>query len=739
MRRKVPFLLLGIIIIILMVATVIEKTKGTEFVDKEIYHSFFFVSIWGLLAVSGTILLIKQKVYYRLSIFFLHLSFIIILLGACVTWIWGEQGTIHLRQGEWNSHFINKEGKSIHFPFQIKLTDFRIAYNNGEFAPSDFISHVTVKDKNAIINGNISMNHIFSLKDYRLYQSGYDDDLKGSTLSVSHDKWGISVSYTGYALLFLSMLSVLIKKRESWRKLFNHPLLKKATLCLLLFSFGQSGFSENIPRTLPVDVAEEFGNLYVQYNSRICPLQTLAKDFTMKLYGKAQYKGLSPEQVLTGWIFFYTDWKDEPMIKIKGRKAQDLIGTTDKYVSLSKIQKAYSHQGVEETLLSLHKKSDINNKDLEEMEEKINIISTLYAGEFLKIFPIKEKSSTKINWYSQGEDLPESLSEEQWVFIRKFPDYLYEKIAQKRFKDTSLLFFKLREYQMKVAGKNLPDNNHFKAEKLYNKLDYSLRIGIISILADIALFLYLTHCLIKRKQCKKWIVYSSNALLLFFLTYMICCLCLRGYVSGHLPLATGYETMQFLALCLFFLTFLMQRKFQLILSFGFLMGGLALIVSHLGQSNPQITPLMPVLFSPLLSFHVVIIMIAYSLLSFLMLNGLTAIGLKFFQKDWQDSVKKLYLLSLIILYPAIFCLTTGIFIGAIWANITWGRYWGWDPKEVWALITLLVYTLALHRDSIPLFRRPVFFHLYMIAAFTCVLITYFGVNFILGGMHSYAN
>ena len=159
----------------------------------------------------------------------------------------------------------------------------------------------------------------------------------------------------------------------------------------------------------------------------------------------------------------------------------------------------------------------------------------------------------------------------------------------------------------------------------------------------------------------------------------------------------------------------------------------------MGQSNPQITPLMPVLFSPLLSFHVVIIMIAYSLLSFLMLNGLTAIGLKFFQKDWQESVKKLYLLSLIILYPAIFCLTTGIFIGAVWANISWGRYWGWDPKEVWALITLLVYTLALHRESIPLFRRPVFFHLYMIAAFTCVLITYFGVNFILGGMHSYAN
>jgi ABC-type transport system involved in cytochrome c biogenesis permease subunit len=190
--------------------------------------------------------------------------------------------------------------------------------------------------------------------------------------------------------------------------------------------------------------------------------------------------------------------------------------------------------------------------------------------------------------------------------------------------------------------------------------------------------------------------------------------------------------MQLMSLCSVVLTLALCRRSALMLPFGWMLTGLTLLVSMLGQANPAVTPLVPVLASPLLCLHVVIIMLAYTLLAFVMFLGVAGL-------ITGDGEGDLQLFSRVLLYPALFLLAAGIFVGAIWANVSWGRYWGWDPKEVWALITLLLYSLALHRDSLPAFRRPRFFHAFMVAAFLAVLMTYFGVNFLLGGMHSYAN
>ncbi len=218
------------------------------------------------------------------------------------------------------------------------------------------------------------------------------------------------------------------------------------------------------------------------------------------------------------------------------------------------------------------------------------------------------------------------------------------------------------------------------------------------------------------------------------LAYLTMALILRWIISGHVPMSNGFETMQFMAWAAAAITLLTARKSMLVLPFGILTAGLALMVASFGESNPQITQLMPVLVSPLLSIHVAVIMIAYALLAFLMLGGVMALALR----GNQEVVERLHIVGQVILYPAVFLLTVGVFIGAVWANVSWGSYWSWDPKEVWALITLIIYALPLHGQSLPLFRRPMFFHAYCIIAFLSVLITYFGVNFILGGMHSYA-
>ena len=196
-------------------------------------------------------------------------------------------------------------------------------------------------------------------------------------------------------------------------------------------------------------------------------------------------------------------------------------------------------------------------------------------------------------------------------------------------------------------------------------------------------------------------------------------------------MSNGYETMLLIAWFIQCLALVMARKVPIMLTFGFLMSGFFLLVSHIGQMNPAITHIMPVLNSPLLSIHVSIIMLAYALLSITFVCGVTALLL-------PAKAAYLHVLSQLFLYPSLSALGIGIFTGAIWANVSWGTYWSWDPKEVWALITLMVYAVAVHSRSIPSLQRPRVFHLYMVVAFLTLLMTYFGVNYFLGGLHSYA-
>ena len=227
---------------------------------------------------------------------------------------------------------------------------------------------------------------------------------------------------------------------------------------------------------------------------------------------------------------------------------------------------------------------------------------------------------------------------------------------------------------------------------------------------------------------------------LFFVgVYIVTRIVLRGVIGGYLPLSNGFETMQFMALCCIILTLLSGKYFSLSLPFGYLLCGLTMLVAVMGESTPKITHLMPVLQSPLLSIHVVVIMLAYTFFAFMMLNGLKALIMYLKNaKKYNDEIENLTVANRIMLYPALFLLTFGIFVGAVWANVSWGRYWGWDPKEVWALVTMLVYSAALHSQSLRWLKSPLVFNSYCVVAFVTVIITYFGVNLILGGMHGYA-
>lgn len=732
--RNLSFSLTALLISILIGATVIEKTYGTSFVTSHIYASPAFIVLWGVSAAASFLYILKRMPDKATFTFLIHLSFACILTGALATYLSGVQGSLHLRQGNAPARTFNSRNGSVEpLPFAVSLKDFRIECYPGTQAPMDFVSTLSIQDRTDTCERQVSMNRIYSYRNYRFYQSTYDADGKGSTLSVSYDPYGIGITYTGYLLLLGSLILFFFDKNSSFRRLLHHPALKKTT-CLLLFIATFTGVRAHTPATLPQETAARFGNLYVYYNDRICPLQTLARDFTTKLYGKPSYKGLTAEQVLAGWLFYYGDWKEEPFIRIPDKEVRRQLNADRKYVRLTDFIGTQGYK-LEKALQT---RTGKERHALDEANEKFNLISMVCTGNMLKVYPYREAGTSSPVWLSISDKLPASMPQEQWTFIRYSMNYLAEQIARKNYKEADRVLEKTRRYQQKEAQGCLPSESRFRAEKLYNQISRTRPLAMFCLTTGFLAFVF--YCRrISRQETKAT---PANIILLFLLglvlAYLLVLIILRGFAGGHLPVANGFETMQFMACCTVILTFFFYRKLEAVLAFGFMLCGLTLLVAMLGEANPPITQLMPVLASPLLSLHVATIMTAYSLLAFAMMNGVTALVLHYSRRQCEPQIERLYIISRLILYPAVFCLTAGIFIGAVWANVSWGRYWGWDPKEVWALITMLVYAATLHPASLPAFRRPLFFHWFTVIAFLSVLVTYFGVNFILGGMHSYA-
>lgn len=736
--RNLSFGLLGLLVCVLMVATCVEKVWGTPFVVRHVYGSPWFVACWALMAVVGIGYLWCRQVQKRRATFLFHFSLVLILLGALVTHVWGVQGRVHLRQGEAVEAFTTSEGQTAAFPFRLSLEEFKVEYYAGTSAPKDFVSRFTLASGGEVLQGEVSMNRIFRHEGYRFYQSGYDSDGQGVTLSVACDPWGIGLSYAGYALLLLSALAFFLEPQSGFRRLLRHPSLRAAGVAGLLLAAPFVRAAEDLPRTLPRETAACFGRLYVYYNDRVCPLQTLAKDFTMKLYGKPTYRGFTAEQVLTGWFFYYDDWKREPCIRVKSADVRCLLGVEGRYASL---QDFFGPEGYRLDAEALVDASMADAKAVGEANEKFSLVSSVATGAAWRIFPYTPSSSadaSRLEWLSLADRLPRDMSLEEGTFVRGAMNYVAEQVARKHFTEVERLVDKIRRYQQREGGALLPSALRFRAERVYNQVNDSFPLAVASVVLGLFSFVYSVRCLMLRRRERRGV----SRVLLVVMGLMACWLAglmvLRGLVSGHLPMSNGHETMHLLALCAALLTLVFHRRLPLAFPLGFLVCGLALVVSMLGERNPQVGQLMPVLASPLLSVHVAVIMVAYALLAFVMLNGVAALVLLASRRECEAQVERLQVVSRLLLYPAVFLLAAGIFIGAVWANVSWGRYWGWDPKEVWALITMLVYALALHPASLPCFRRPLFFHVFSVAAFFCVLITYFGVNFLLGGMHSYA-
>ena len=725
------------IILILITATIVESSKGTAFVRQHIYTSAWFVVLWAVLVVVATVYIVlrKHKSNISTSVLLVHASFLVILLGAFTSWNMAESGTIHLRQNETTSTMKDEEGKTKELGFEVSLKNFNVVNYPGTDAPMDYVTMLTANTQEI----KVSMNNIGSFNGYRFIQSGYDSDMQGTTLGVYHDPWGIGITYTGYALLFISLIATMVSKKTRIRHLYRKALSLQGakawavTALLAVSSFATSANAQEMVK-IDGDIADDFGKICVLYNSRITPINTVATSFVTKLCGKPTWDGLSSNQVFAGWIFDVPYWETVKMIEIKEKKAQELLGINGKWASFDDFWDSYNNYKLDAPLKKAYKDGDTKlQKQLRDADEKFNIIRMLYGGEMLKMFPYAGKQG-HIQWFAPGQPLGNlKLDEKELVFIKKSMDYLAESIITGDKARAEEIAKKIYSYQH-VRGKAVvPTKFRIYTETFYNKTNAQRLPVMLYLTLSLVLAIVSTLSLNNEKQKKTRLV--SSVLTWVMLIHTTLLLALRWYVSGHLPMSNGYETMQFMAWATLIVTLVMQKRFLPVKQFGPLLSSFALLVAMITDGNPQITQLMPVLQSPLLSVHVMVIMFSYALFGLMALIGLQ--GLIAHHRKQEEKEQQLAALSQFLLYPAIALIAIGIFIGAIWANVSWGRYWSWDSKETWALITMLIYSAPLHAD-IKWLRKAQHMHIYMLLAFLSVLMTYFGVNYFLSGMHSYA-
>ena len=678
--KQITILLYIFVITALAVATIAERIMGTAFVMQEIYHTAWFFMLWLLTGGAATYMLVKKKIWRKLPTALLHLSFLVILTGAAVTFLGGTTGQMHIIEGKETNTFTDSgTGAELTLPFVVRLDSFVVERYNGTSVPSDYISHITVDGTPR----TISMNKIFTRDGYRLYQSSYDDDLKGSWLSISHDPWGNSITYSGYLLLLVASCMMLIARRETFRKLLQHPALKRGLAFTLLILLCSNALKASEATAIDREVADSLARCQVLYKGRVAPFDTQARDFLKKLSGRESYRGLTAVQVIASWQLLPEVWHNQPIIRIKDKSLREKLGAGSEYLSLSQLYDENREYRLQKILTEAKRtgNQEALMKAIFETDEKAGMILMLHSGKMIKALP------------EDGSITPLS--------------------------DAAI-----------------------ETEILYNKLPVTKILFMANLTLGFAAFFLLLGAIARgggnrlAKRCWK----ALATALYVAATILAIHYAMRWYIGGRVPLSNGYETMIFMALSILIISCLIEKRFSFVLVGGFLLSGFTLLVAHLGEMNPQITPLMPVLVSPLLSIHVSLIMIAYALFAFIMLGGVVAlIAMRSKDKEREESVEAITTLSKLLLYPAVLFLGVGIFIGAVWANVSWGRYWAWDPKEVWALITFMIYGAAFHTKSVEKFRDKRFFHIYMIAAFAAVIITYFGVNYLLGGMHSYAS
>ncbi len=648
---------------------------------------------------------------------------------------------------------LDYKPRQVKIPFEIKLQDFILERYPGSQSPSSFKSKVKLIDTEKDLNKSvmISMNNVLKHRGFRFYQSSYDKDEKGSVLSVNRDPIGMRVTYMGYALLFLFIILSLINKRSVFRRVHTgfwlSPAKKGAGILLLLLLYsGVTMANSNNRLEIDKKMANEFGEILVQdRKGRTKPLFTLSHDVLRKVNRNSKYEGLNSMQVFLGLHFDFQNWKDEPLIKVSNEGVRNVLGMDDKYASVGQLVDMQNNtyklrQYVQEAYSKSSAKRNKFDKEVIKVDERVNICFMVISGDFLKIFPLRNGSG---QWGKPQNASKNAKSKEDSLFISNILGMFRKAAISGNLNQAEKYVNSIKEYQRKFASYELPSKQEVNAEIFYYRSRIFEKLFPFYAISGIILLILLMSGIISGRRRPEILIRIFIWIIGIGFAFHTAGFILRWYISGHAPMSNGYESMIFVSWVVLLGGFLFSRRSRLTLAATSVLGALTLMVAHLSFMDPEITNLVPVLRSYWLTLHVSVITSSYGFLGMSAILGLIVMILYAVVSENKhdrilDTIKDLTVINYKSMILGLYLLTIGTFLGAIWANEAWGRYWGWDPKETWSLITIIVYSFIVHSRHIPGFKSLFAYNVLSLFGFSSVLMTYFGVNYYLSGLHSYA-
>lgn len=671
---------------------------------------------------------------------------------------------------EWGS-------KQIELPFSLQLADFVMEKYPGSMSPSSYESHVVLIDEAAGKNKpvKIYMNHPLEYGGFKFFQSSFDKDEMGTILSVNHDPGKIP-TYIGYALLALGLFLNFFNPNSRFGKLARTRYDRTAvsvvagiTMAAALmggtpahaYAEYQQEQAANLQTAIETvkkvnyDYAEHFGDILVQdMGGRIKPMDTLALEILNKLSGQTSVMGMSHNQVILGMASKPVLWQKIAMIKVKHPKIKSILGIDESknYIAFNDVLDAMGAyklgNAVNEAAQKRQVERDEFDKEVIKLDEKLNIAYSVYSGEFMRIFPLEGDPNN--TWYSPANALKSFPPQDsQWIMGILQQNYvgINDGIAKDNWKIANEAISKIIGFQKAKGSAVYPSEIRIEAELFYNKAQIFERLVPVYLIAGLILlgliFARLFKPSLNLSRAQKivfWVLVLGFAAHTFNLM-------LRWYISGHAPWSDGYESMIYIAWTIILAGILFARQSEFAVSSTGILSGIALFVAHLNWLDPQITNLVPVLKSYWLSIHVSIITSSYGFLGLSALLGIISLVLFIMVGRVKEeetkrqviiSIREATRISEMSMIIGLAMVTVGNFLGGVWANESWGRYWGWDPKETWALVTILVYAIVVHLRFVPKINTVFAFTVASVVAYSSVIMTYFGVNYYLSGLHSYA-
>jgi len=662
---------------------------------------------------------------------------------------------------------LNYGSKLVKLPFSLYLRDFILDRYPGSMSPSSFASEVTLIDERVNLREDrrIFMNNILNYGGYRFFQAQYDKDEKGTVLSVNQDTWGTNVTYFGYLIMALGMLFNFFHKNSRFRNLMLATSKKAKTIALIIVfttlgmlstETAQAQMGSMPPQSFDPtnavhpDHANEFGKLLVlDSKGRIEPINTLSSEILLKVTKKAKFMGLNPNQVFIGMISNPVGWQTVPMIKISDSELKKLLGIKGNYASFNDFLDfskggSYKLGGL---IDQAYKKKPASrsgyDKEIIKVDERVNICYMVYMGDFLKIFPLKNDAN---NSWVTNKEVAQFDSIDGGFVSNILPLYygsLQNGIQSGNWAEATQNLSYIKTFQKKFGSEVFPSATKIKLEVLYNNVNIFKRLfPYFSTIGFIMLILLFMNLLNPKYKFKK-VIKLGIILIAIGFAFQTLGLAVRWYISGHAPMSDGYESMIFIAWATVLGGLFFVKTSKITVAITAILASLALMVANLSWLNPEITNLVPVLKSYWLSIHVSVITASYSFLAIGALLGFFNLLLMILKKPankarLDTTIKELTNINEMNLIIGGFLLTIGTFLGAVWANESWGRYWGWDPKETWALVSVVVYAFVVHMRLTPGLKGTYTFNFAALISFGAILMTYFGVNYYLSGMHSYA-